>query len=52
MNPMLVGSAFKLWKPLKHTKTYFLASGLDLDTSEGLAASGLAEYLPFIRANP
>lgn len=52
MNPMLVKGMFTMWRSLNHTKTYILTNGMDPETEDGLAKSGLGEFKAYIEAHP
>lgn len=41
---------FKLWYSLNHTQKYILTDGADVDTPEGLQASGLGSVIDLLRA--
>lgn len=43
-------SLIKLWYSLNHTERYILTHGADIDTPEGLKASGLESIIDLLRA--
>jgi hypothetical protein len=46
----MVPSFLKLWYTLNHSERYILTHGADIETPEGLKASGLADYIDLLRA--
>ncbi|WVF70879.1 hypothetical protein IAT40_005673 [Kwoniella sp. CBS 6097] len=51
-NPMLVSSMLKLWRPLKHTKSYILTHGLDVKdpAGQGRKDAGLVKEYDLVKA--
>ncbi|WVQ97245.1 hypothetical protein IAU59_004356 [Kwoniella sp. CBS 9459] len=51
-NSMMVGGMLKLWRPLKHTKSYILTNGLDVEdpAGQGRKDAGLEKEYDLVRS--
>jgi thioredoxin reductase len=48
-NQHMVPSFLKLWYTLNHSERYILTHGADIETTEGLKASGLADHIDLLK---